>query len=66
MNELRKQLNEAEAEESDEDSQNELIIRTLKTAVAKGWTKTITVQKLRKSTGMTVKKAREYASEVFG
>ena len=53
-------------ESSNEDSENELIIGTLKTAVAKGWTKTKTVQELRKTTGLTVKKAREYASEVFG
>ena len=53
-------------ETSDEDSENEVIIGTLKTAVAKGWTKTKTVQELRKSAGLTVKKAREYASEVFG
>jgi hypothetical protein len=60
-------LEETEDDESsDEDSVNELIIDTLKTAVSEGWTKTKTVQELRKSASLTVKKAREYASEVFG
>ena len=62
---LINQLEESE-DDIDESSQNELVISTLKTAVAEGWTKTKTVQELRKSTGMTVKKAREYATEVFG
>ena len=67
LNELRAQLaNTDEDEPVDESSQNELIISVLKTAVDEGWTKTKTVQEIRKSTGITVKKAREYASEVFG
>ena len=68
LNELRKQLNATydEDEEVDEVYSNKLIIGTLRTAVAEGWTKTMTIQELRKSTGMTLKKAREYTTEVFG
>ena len=66
MQELREQLQETDDDdEIDETSQSKIIIDTLKNAVAKGWTKTKTVQELRKSANLTVKNAREYASEIF-
>ncbi len=66
LQELREQLQETgDDEEIDENAQNEIIINTLKNAVAKDWTKTKTVQELRKSANLTVKAAREYASEIF-
>ena len=66
LQELREQLQETDDDdEIDETSQSKIIIDTLKNAVAKGWTKTKTVQELRKSANLTVKNAREYASEIF-
>ena len=66
MQELREQLQETDDDdEIDENPQSKIIIDTLKNAVAKGWTKTKTVQELRKSANLTVKNAREYASEIF-
>ena len=38
---------------------------TLGTAISEGWTKTKTVEELRKSEGMTIKKARELVKEAF-
>jgi hypothetical protein len=38
---------------------------TLQTAVSEGWTKTKTVAELRKSEGMTIKKAKEFVKEAF-
>lgn len=66
LQELREQLQEIDNDDKiDETSQSKIIIDTLKNAVAKGWTKTKTVQELRKSANLTVKNAREYASEIF-
>ena len=66
LQELREQLQETDDDdEIDENPQSKIIIDTLKNAVAKGWTKTKTVQELRKSANLTVKNAREYASEIF-
>ena len=38
---------------------------TLQAAVSEGWTKTKTVAELRKSEGMTIKKAKELVKEAF-
>ena len=38
---------------------------TLQAAVSEGWTKTKTVAELRKSEGMTIKKAKEFVKEAF-
>jgi hypothetical protein len=45
---------------------SEFVSTTLKTAVSEGWTKTKTVAELRKSEGMTIKKAKELVKEAFG
>tara|TARA_B100000029_G_scaffold2237_1_gene2734 strand:+ start:60 stop:491 length:432 start_codon:yes stop_codon:yes gene_type:complete len=44
---------------------SEFVKETLETAVSEGWTKTKTVAELRKSEGMTIKKARELVKEAF-
>jgi hypothetical protein len=43
----------------------EFVSTTLETAVSEGWTKTKTVAQLRKSEGMTIKKAKELVKEAF-
>tara|TARA_B110000014_G_C19832513_1_gene431704 strand:+ start:245 stop:679 length:435 start_codon:yes stop_codon:yes gene_type:complete len=44
---------------------SEFVKETLETAVSESWTKTKTVAELRKSEGMTIKKARELVKEAF-
>ena len=44
---------------------SEFVKKTLETAVSESWTKTKTVAELRKSEGMTIKKARELVKEAF-
>jgi len=44
---------------------SDFVKTTLETAVSEGWTKTKTVEELRKSIGMTIKKARELTKEAF-
>ncbi len=44
---------------------SDFVKTTLATAVSEGWTKTKTVQELRKSEGMTIKRARELTKEAF-
>ena len=44
----------------------EFVSTTMKTAVSEGWTKTKTIAELRKSEGMTVKKAKGLVDEAFG
>ena len=46
-------------------SSSDFVKTTLETAVSEGWTKTKTVEELRKSEGMTIKNARELTKEAF-
>ena len=48
-----------------EASSSDFVKTTLETAVSEGWTKTKTVQELRKSEGMTIKKARDLVKAAF-
>ena len=44
---------------------SDFVKETLETAISQKWTKTKTVAELRKSEGMTIKKARELVKEAF-
>ena len=47
------------------ESSSDFVKTTLETAVSEGWTKTKTVEELRKSEGMTIKKARDLVKSAF-
>ena len=50
----------------EEKTSSDFVKTTLETAVSKGWTKTKTIEELRKSKEkMTIKKARDLTKEAF-